>query len=52
MSLRDNLLMMLDEAISVVYESEDAKDFEKLPDDLQRIIDALEQAAATVRREL
>ena len=50
--MRDNLLMMLDEAIQSIYEADDAKDFEKLPDDLQRIVNALESCAETVRKEL
>lgn len=52
MDLRDYLLMILDDTIQYIYSSEDAKDFEKLPDDLQRIIEAFEQAASAVRREL
>jgi len=49
--IRDNLLMMLDEAVQVVYEKTD-KTYTDLDADLKRVIDALFHAQDTVRREL
>lgn len=51
MTIRDKLLMELDEAVQFIYENTD-KDYESVPVELQRVIDALEHAASVVRTEL
>lgn len=51
MTVRDNLLMMLDESIQIIYEDQE-QDYKGLSLEFKRIVDALESAAATIRREL
>ena len=51
MEIRDKILMEVDAAIQFIYE-ETGKDFESLPEDLQRVIQALEHAASVARAEL
>lgn len=49
--MRDNLLMMLDEAVQVIYE-ETGFDYDELPPDVKEIVDHLQCAADAVRRNL
>lgn len=51
MTIRDFLLITLDEAVQAIYEKED-KGYDALTTDLQRVVTALQEVADVVRREL
>lgn len=57
MSLRDDLLIQVDELSETIFDQESAKagcdiDYDMLTPDLQRILDQIDVLVGTIKREL